>query len=139
MLNAERAGSELRDIVRGILPAALTRGGLCLGLESLLADLTLPVDLSVTAPRCSTATEQTAYLIVAEALTNVIKHAHAERAAVSVVLEGDTLLIEVRDDGIGGADPIRGTGLNGLADRVQAVDGVLTIASPPVSITDAVI
>ena len=131
LLNAERASSELRDIVRGILPAALTRGGLRLGLESLISDLALTVDLSVTSPRVSTATEQTAYLIVAEALTNVIKHAHAERAAVSVALEGDTLVIEVRDDGIGGADPIRGTGLVGLADRVDAVDGALTLASPP--------
>lgn len=131
LLNAERASSELRDIVRGILPAALTRGGLRLGLESLLSDLALPVDLQVTAPRLSNATEQTAYLIVAEALTNVIKHASAERATVSVVIEGDALTIEVRDDGIGGADPTRGTGLIGLADRVEAVDGVLTLTSPP--------
>ncbi len=131
LFNAERASSELRDIVRGILPAALTRGGLRLGLESLIADLALRVDLQVTAPRFSTGTEQTAYLIVAEALTNVVKHSQAQRAAVSVAMEGNTLLIEVRDDGIGGANPSRGTGLIGLADRVEAVDGVLTIASPP--------
>ncbi len=131
LLNAERASSELRDIVRGILPAALTRGGLRLGLESLVSDLALPVDLRVTAPRFSTDTEQTAYLIVAEALTNVMKHASADRAVVSVALEGDTLAIEVRDDGVGGADPIRGTGLIGLADRVEAVEGVLTLSSPP--------
>jgi signal transduction histidine kinase len=131
LLNAERASNELRDIVRGILPAALTRGGLRLGLESLVSDLALPVDLSVTAPRCSTDAEQTAYLIVAEALTNVIKHANAERAAVSIALDAGTLTIEVHDDGVGGADPARGTGLLGLADRVEAVEGVLTLTSPP--------
>ena len=91
----------------------------------------MPVDLSVTAPRFSTDTEQTAYLIVAEALTNVAKHAHAGRAAVSVALDGDTVTIEVRDDGIGGADRSRGTGLIGLGDRVDAVEGLLTLTSPP--------
>lgn len=131
LLNAERASSELRDIVRGILPAALTRGGLRLGLESLLSDLLVPVDLDVTAPRCSMEIEQTAYLIVAEALNNVAKHAHADRAAVSVTLDGGALDIEVRDDGIGGADPARGTGLIGLADRVDAIEGALTLTSPP--------
>ena len=131
LVNAERASSELRDVVRGILPAALTRGGLRTGLESLLSDLVLPVDLSVTAPRCSAHTELTAYFIVAEALTNVVKHARASRAAVSVTVDGDLLAIEVRDDGIGGADPARGTGLLGLVDRVDAVEGTLTLLSPP--------
>ncbi len=131
LLNAEQASNELGDIVRSILPAALTRGGLRLGLESLLSNLALPVDLHVTAPRCSTDIEQTAYFIVAEALTNVTQHAHADRAAVSVTLDGDTLIIEVSDDGIGGANPVRGTGLIGLADRVDAVEGALTLISPP--------
>ncbi len=130
LLNAERASNELRDIVRGILPAALTRGGLRLGLESLLSNVALPVDLHVTAPRCSTGTEQTAYFVVAEALTNVTKHAHAGRASVSVTLDGDLLTIEVHDDGIGGADPARGAGLIGLADRVDAVEGAFTLTSP---------
>lgn len=131
LVNAERASRELRDVVRGILPAALTRGGLRSGLESLLADLVLPVDLRVTAPRCAAVTELTAYFVVAEALTNVVKHARATRAAVSVTVDGDTLVVEVRDDGIGGADAGRGTGLLGLVDRVDAVGGTLTLTSPP--------
>jgi len=77
--NAERVNSELRDVVSGILPVALTRGGLRTGLESLVADLALPVDLRVTAPRLSTHTETPAYFIVAEALTNVVKHARQLR------------------------------------------------------------
>jgi signal transduction histidine kinase len=130
LLNAERASNELRDIVRGILPAALTRGGLRLGLESLLSNVALPVDLQVTAPRCSTETEQTAYFIVAEALTNVTKHAHAGRATVSVTFDGDWLTVEVHDNGIGGANPGVGTGLIGVADRVDAAEGALTLTSP---------
>jgi signal transduction histidine kinase len=131
LVNAERASNELRDVVRGILPAALTRGGLRTGLESLLTDLVLPVDLTVTAPRCSAHTELTAYFVIAEALTNVVKHAQASRAEVLVTLEANTLALEVRDDGIGGADPVRGTGLLGLVDRVDAVEGTLTLTSPP--------
>ena len=83
LTNAERANAELRDVVRGILPAALTRGGLRTGLESLVADLAVPVDLRVTAPRLSTHLETTAYFIVAEALANVVKHARATRAGVA--------------------------------------------------------
>ena len=86
--HAERANRELRDIVRGILPASLTRGGLRSGLESLLADLALPVDLSVTAPRLPAHIETTAYFMVAEAMTNVVKHSHANRATVDVRVYG---------------------------------------------------
>ncbi|MDT7742152.1 MAG: hypothetical protein QOE59_1230 [Actinomycetota bacterium] len=130
LANAERANSELRDIVHGILPASLTRGGLRAGLESLVADLTFPVDLRVTAPRLPTATETTAYFVVAEALTKMVKHAQAHHARVQVNLDGDTLAIEVYDDGVGGADPTRGTGLIGLRDRVDAAEGALAITSP---------
>jgi signal transduction histidine kinase len=130
LTHAERAGSELRDIVHGILPASLTRGGLRAGLESLVADLTLPVDVRVTVPRLPAATETTAYFVVAEALTNVAKHAHAHSTTVQVDIEGDVLHIEVRDDGAGGADPARGTGLTGLLDRIDAAEGTLTITSP---------
>ena len=130
LTNAERANAELRDVVRGILPAALTRGGLRTGLESLVADLAVPVDLRVTAPRLSTETETTAYFIVAEALTNVVKHAHATRATVEVGIEADGLSISVHDDGSGGADPAHGTGLTGLLDRVEASEGTLDITSP---------
>ncbi len=128
--NAERASTELRDVVRGILPAALTRGGLRTGLESLAADLALPVDVRVTAPRLPAHTETTAYFIVAEALTNVVKHAQATHAIVDVTLEADVLAIDVRDDGVGGANPAQGTGLTGLLDRVDAAEGSLTVTSP---------
>jgi signal transduction histidine kinase len=130
LTNAERASAELRDLVRGILPAALTRGGLRTGLESLVADLAIPVDLRVTAPRLSSQTETTAYFIVAEALTNVVKHARATRATVEVGIEAENLSISVHDDGSGGADPAHGTGLTGMLDRVEAGDGTLKIISP---------
>jgi signal transduction histidine kinase/ketosteroid isomerase-like protein len=127
--HAERASSELRDVVRGILPAALTRGGLRAGLESLVGDLTLPVDVRVNAPRLPVHIETTAYFIVAEALTNVTKHAQATRATVEVDLRAGVLAIDVRDDGVGGANPASGTGLIGLLDRVEAADGTLTVTS----------
>ncbi len=130
LANAERANDELRDVVHGILPASLTRGGLRAGLESLVADLAVPVELDVTAPRLPAATETTAYFVVAEALTNVVKHAGASSAHVQVDVDGTTLAVEVRDDGVGGADPARGTGLVGLLDRVDAADGTLTVTSP---------
>ena len=130
LTNAERANDELRDVVRGILPAALTQGGLRAGLESLVADLAVPVDIHVTTPRLSTQIETTAYFIVAEALTNVVKHAGATRATVNVEIEAEQLSIHVRDDGSGAADPARGTGLTGMLDRVEASEGTLTITSP---------
>ena len=128
--NAERASIELRDVVRGILPAALIRGGLRTGLESLVEDLAVDVDVRVTAPRLPVHVETTAYFIVAEALTNVVKHAQATHATVGVELRAGSLLIDVRDDGVGGADPARGTGLVGLLDRVEAADGTLTVVRP---------
>lgn len=129
--NAERANQELRDLVHGILPAALTLGGLRRGVESLADDLALPVSIRVEAPRLSAKIETTAYFVVAEALTNVVKHARAGRALVDVALCEDVLVIDVVDDGVGGVDADAGTGLTGLQDRVQASDGVLTISSPP--------
>ena len=129
--HAERATDELRDLVRGILPASLTRGGLRPGLESLVADTAVPVDLDVTAERLPAEVETTAYFIVAEALTNVVKHAAASRASVRLAVTGEQLVIEVRDDGSGGADPAGGTGLTGLSDRVEVSDGTLAITSPP--------
>jgi signal transduction histidine kinase len=130
LTNAERANSELRDVVRGILPAALTRGGLRTGLESLVADLAVPVDVHVAVPRLSAQTETTAYFIIAEALTNVVKHARASRATVEVAIETGRLSITVSDDGAGDADPARGTGLTGMLDRVEAGEGTLEITSP---------
>ncbi len=131
LTHTERANRELRDLVRGILPAALTGGGLRTGIEALTDDIPLPIDLRVNVPRLTAQTETTAYFIVAEALTNVVKHAHATHATVEIALQGRELTIEIRDDGAGGADPTRGSGLTGLLDRIEAADGTLTISSPP--------
>ena len=118
------------DVVHGILPASLSRGGLHAGLESLIADFTLPVELDVDIPRLATDVEITAYFIVAETLTNVIKHARATATSVKVTISDGNLDIEVRDDGVGGADPSQGSGLTGLLDRVEASNGTLAISSP---------
>jgi GAF domain-containing protein len=134
--HAERANRELRDLVRGILPASLTRGGLRTGIESLVDEIPIPVAIDVATRRLSPPTETTAYFIVAEALTNVVKHAHATHALVTVQLSEQTLSIDVRDDGGGGADPSRGTGLTGLLDRVEASGGTLRILSSPASGTE---
>jgi signal transduction histidine kinase len=132
LTNLERACRELRDIVHGILPRSLTHGGLRIGLESLVGGVTLPVDVRVTTPpRLPAAVETTAYFVVAESLTNAVKHSRARAVSVRVDLEEDTLVIEIRDDGVGGADATRGTGLTGLLDRVDAANGSLTIISAP--------
>ena len=116
--------------MRGVLPPILVHGGLRPGVESLVADLALVAEVRVTAPRLPPATETAAYLVVAEALTNVAAHACANRVSADVELNGHVLAIEVRDDGVGGADPARGTGLTGLVDRMDAAGGNLTIISP---------
>lgn len=130
LVNAERASGELRDVVRSILPSSLVYGGLRVGLESLVADLSLPAELRCATPRLPAAVETTAYLVVTEALTNTVVHAGARRVEVEVGLVGDTLVVEVRDDGVGGADAAAGTGLTGLRDRVDAAAGTLTLLSP---------
>jgi signal transduction histidine kinase len=129
--HAEQASHALRDVVRGILPASLSRGGLRAGVESLVADAPLPVDVDVTALRLDPSLETTAYFVVAEALTNVIKHAGAQRARVEVAVEDDVLRIDVSDDGSGGADASRGSGLTGLLDRIEAGEGTLRVESAP--------
>jgi signal transduction histidine kinase len=108
--------------------------GLAAALSGLAARAPLPVRLHIDAPRpASPSIEAVAYFIVSEALANVAKHAQATRAEVTVVRDGDLLRIEVTDDGRGGAVPgdSDGTGLKGLAQRAAAVDGTLTIDSPP--------
>ena len=129
--HAERANAELRELVHGILPASLSRGGLQSGLESLIADITTPVYLEFSAPRVPLETETTAYFIVAEALANVVKHAAASLAHVRVSIDAPSLIVEVSDDGAGGADATLGSGLTGLQDRVDAAGGTLTIVSDP--------
>ena len=127
---AERASIELRQVVSGILPAALARGGLEAGVRSLVADFPLPVDIDITVPRLAPPIETTAYFVVAEALTNVVKHAQASYARVTATMDGDALEITVSDDGVGGADSAGGSGLVGLWDRVAAREGTLEVHSP---------
>ena len=129
--HAERATIELRDLVHGILPASLSRGGLRSGVESLIADTPMSVQLHFSAPRLPSQTEITAYFIVAEALTNVVKHAAATFAIVRIESDEGQVSVEVSDDGRGGADAALGSGLIGLLDRVETVEGRLTVTSPP--------
>ena len=130
LTHVEQAGSELREIAHRLLPWSLTQGGLQVGLESLAGDLALPVDVRVSAPRLPPALETTAYLVVAEALTHAVEHAQASRVSLDVVLDRDTLVVEIRDDGIGG-EPAPGTGLTGLFDRVEAAQGSVEVVGAP--------
>jgi signal transduction histidine kinase len=127
--HAERSNAELRELAHGILPSVLAHGGLRAGVHAFTARLDLPVRVDVLAERFTADVEATAYFIVAEALTNVVKHAHAERAEVRVSVEDEVLRVEIRDDGVGGADP-DGHGLVGLGDRATALGGRLEIESP---------
>lgn len=128
---AKQAMVELRNLARGIHPAVLSDRGLDAALSSLAGRAPLPVAVTVSVPdRPPAAIETTAYFVVAEALTNIAKHAGATRAAVNVARQNGHLKVEVRDDGVGGADVSRGTGLAGLVDRVTAVDGKVHLSSP---------
>jgi signal transduction histidine kinase len=127
---AEQANHELHELAHGILPSVLTIGGLSAGVRELVERLELAVELDVATERFPADVEATAYFIVAEALTNVLKHSHAEHARVSVSAEDRVLWLEVCDDGIGGADPA-GDGLLGLDDRATALGGRLTVENPP--------
>jgi signal transduction histidine kinase len=127
--HAEQATAELRELAHGILPAVLTQGGLRAGVDALASRMPVPVEIDVSVGRLPTAVEATAYFVVAEALTNVAKHARAGRAEVTARIEDGTLAVQVRDDGVGGARP-DGSGLLGLADRLAALDGRLRIESP---------
>ena len=127
--HAERATHELRELAHGILPATLTAGGLRAGVGALASRMPVPVEVAIPADRLPAPIEATAYFVVAEALTNVAKHAGAASAAVVARVEDATLQVEVRDDGVGGARP-DGSGLQGLWDRLAALDGRLRIESP---------
>jgi signal transduction histidine kinase len=127
--HAEQGIEELRELAHGILPAALTNGGLRAGVDTVVARLDLKVDVDVPAERFPSEIEASAYFIVVEALTNVVKHSHADRADVRATVEDGMLHIEVRDDGIGGADR-HGHGLLGMSDRVTALGGRLKVESP---------
>ena len=123
--------SELRELARGIHPAVLEHG-LGAALDSLATRALVPTDVDCELPRerLPEQVELAAYFVVCEALANVAKYARARHAAILVRCEDDVLLVEVADDGVGGADETRGSGLRGLADRVEALDGYLLVTSP---------
>jgi signal transduction histidine kinase len=128
---AKAALKEIRDLVRGIHPVILEDRGLDAALSAVVARAPVPVSLTVEVPERLPATiESTAYFVVNEALTNVARHSSATRAHVAVVRAADRLIVEIRDDGVGGADASRGTGLQGLRDRVSAVGGTMHVISP---------
>jgi signal transduction histidine kinase len=123
--------NELRELARGIHPAVLTDRGLGPALESLAMRAPVPVEIeAVPEERLSGPVEVAAYYVVAEAMTNVAKYAHASHATVSVRRYNGLAKVTVADDGIGGADPALGSGLRGLADRIAALDGRLDVESP---------
>jgi signal transduction histidine kinase len=122
---------ELQEISRGIHPAILTDGGLASALKTLARRSAVPVELDVrTKTRLPEPVEVAAYYIVSEALTNTAKHARASLVGVAVDVHDGVLELSVRDDGSGGADPVRGSGLIGLTDRVDALGGTIDVASP---------
>jgi signal transduction histidine kinase len=127
---AEQGLSELRQLAHGILPAILTRGGLRAAVDAIVQRLDVMADVDIPDQRLPAEIEASAYFIVTEALTNIVKHARATRAVVSTSIEHGTLRVEVRDDGIGGADS-SSPGLMGMSDRVAALRGRLELTSPP--------
>src|SRR4029079_7990751 len=117
---------------RGIHPAILTDRGLDAAVTALASRATLPVEIQrVPEERLDAPVESTAYFLLAEAPTNVAGYSQASHAEVEIGRANGALVVEVRDDGVGGADPGRGSGLRGLADRVAAVDGRLVVKSEP--------
>jgi signal transduction histidine kinase len=129
---AKQALTDLRELIRGVHPKILTDRGLVAAVQDVAAGAPVPVDLYLAVPgRLPAPVEVTAYFVVVEALANVAKHSGAARAHVAAWVTGGRLLLDVRDDGAGGADPSRGSGLVGLADRVAAVDGTVALSSPP--------
>ena len=147
MVDAEQAGEilvaartelaealeELRELARGLHPNVLTDRGLGPALEALVLRSPIPVEVDVPDERFPPAIEAAAYYVAAEALANVAKYADATFAQVHVVEDEEeaAIVVEVVDDGIGGADPGRGSGLEGLEDRVETLDGAFTVESPP--------
>jgi len=126
----QQALHELRELARGIHPAILTDSGLTSAIETLAQRAPLPVVVSADGERLPPPVETAAYYVVAEALANIARYAQANEASVSVRRHNGVVRIDVRDDGVGGADPGGGTGLRGLADRVGALNGHLRVHSP---------
>ncbi|HSK14731.1 MAG TPA: PAS domain-containing protein [Gaiellaceae bacterium] len=126
-----QALEELRELARGIHPAVLSDRGLGPALEALASRSPLPIALELPEERLPEPVEAAAYYVVAEALTNVAKYAEASSVAVSIERVNGRAIVEIADDGVGGADPGNGSGLRGLLDRVEALDGLLHVESPP--------
>lgn len=128
---AKRTISDLRNTVRGIHPAVLTDRGLDAAISAVASNIPIPTTINVELnERFQPIIESTAYFVAVEAMTNIIKHAEATEIVVAIRLVDDNLVVEVTDNGKGGADPQNGTGLIGLASRVEALDGTLSISSP---------
>jgi signal transduction histidine kinase len=127
-----QALEELRELARGIHPAVLTERGLASALRALVERATIPIEVTcVPEGRLPESVEAAIYYVVAEAVTNVTKYARATRATVDVERSNGIARVVVSDDGVGGAEPVLGSGLSGLADRVEALGGRLQIESPP--------
>jgi signal transduction histidine kinase len=126
------AVTDLQEISRGIHPAILTKGGIRPALQTLARRSTIPVELDLTLDeRLAEPIEVAVYFVASEALANAAKHARASRLEISLGTRDGRLLLAVRDDGVGGADAARGSGLVGLTDRVEALGGVIHIRSQP--------
>ena len=127
-----RALNDLRDLVRGICPPVLADRGLGHAVRALALDTPFPVDLDINLPgRLSAPVESACYFAVAEALANAVRHSGARRVHIRMQHAGGVLRVQVADDGAGGADPARGTGLRGVEQRLAAFDGILAVSSPP--------
>jgi PAS domain S-box-containing protein len=126
-----QALEELRELARGIHPAVLSERGLSAALEALAGRAPVPVGVTVPPDRLPPAVEAAAYYVISEALANVAKYAEASAVEIRVTRQNGRAVVEVADDGVGGADPTRGSGLSGLVDRVEALDGVLKVESEP--------
>jgi signal transduction histidine kinase len=125
------AQAELRELARGLHPVALSERGLRDALESLTVRSEIPISVEVTVEELPDDVELAAYFVVAESLTNARRYAAASAVSIRVTAEAGTLLVEIADDGRGGADPASGTGLRGLADRLETLGGRLEVDSPP--------
>jgi signal transduction histidine kinase len=128
----EAAIAELRELARGIHPSVVSESGLTTALAALAKRSPMPVSVEIDLPgRYADTIEATVYYVVSEALTNVARYASASAASLTVFEAGDLLHVEVRDDGVGGAQIDAGSGLSGLRDRVEAIGGALIVESPP--------
>ena len=127
----QAARTELHDFAQGIHPSALTDGGLGAALPQLVSRAGIRVELGLSVGLLPPAVEAAVYFLCSEALANAAKHAEATNVTIDVEGSGGRLLVTISDDGVGGADPARGSGLRGLADRIEAVGGRLSVESLP--------